>query len=194
MNWIRFNQELRNTIDTGKIIYGANQAKKECLIGDPKLIIVSSTIDKQNKELFGHYAKLLNIPMVEYPEGSVELGSVCGKPFNMAIIVIIDGGKSSIFEVINEKDSDKKEDVKVVAKRQKKEDKKTAKSEKAKSKKDADEDFSEEELSSKKTRDAKKATRGTKVKENKDKETKEEDEVPILEDKMFKDIIKIKKK
>ena len=192
MNWTRFNQELRNTIDTGKIIYGANQAKKECLIGDPKLIIVSSTIDKHNKELFSHYAKLLGITMIEYPEGSVELGSVCGKPFNMAIIVVIDQGKSSIFEVINEKDSDKKEDVKVIAKRQKKVDKKTAKSEKAKSKKDGDEDFSEEELSSKKKRDEKKAVRGAKVKES--KEVKEEDEVPILEDKMFKDIIKIKKK
>jgi len=46
MNWTRFNQELRNTIDTGKIIYGSNKAKKECLIGEPKLIIISSTINK----------------------------------------------------------------------------------------------------------------------------------------------------
>jgi large subunit ribosomal protein L30e len=192
MNWTRFNQELRNTIDTGKIIYGSNQAKKECLVGEPKLIIISSTISKADEDLFKHYTKLLKIPVIEYPEGSIELGSVCGKPFSISIIAVIDKGKSSILEVINEKDSDKKEDKKLIAKKAKKEEKKTAKKEK-KSKKDSDEDYSEEELKSKKKRDEKKAARGTKVK-SETEETKEEDEVPILEDKMFKDIIKIKKK
>jgi large subunit ribosomal protein L30e len=193
MNWTKFNQELRNTLDTGKIIYGTNQAKKECLIGEPKLIIVSSTIAKPDNELFKHYAKLLKTPLIEYPEGSLELGSVCGKPFAISIIIVIDEGKSSILEVINDKDSDKKEDKKLIAKKAKKEEKKTAKKDKN-AKKDEDGDYSEEELKSKKKRDEKKAVRGTKVKEEKDKEPKEEDEVPILEDKMFKDIIKIKKK
>lgn len=192
MNWTRFNQELRNTIDTGKIIYGSNQAKKECLIGEPKLIIISSTISRTDKDLFKHYTKLLKIPFIEYPEGSIELGSVCGKPFSISIIAIIDEGKSSILEVINEKDSDKTENKKLIAKKAKKEEKKTAKKEK-KSKKDSDEDYSEDELKSKKKREEKKAARGTKFKSEKE-EPKEEDEVPILEDKMFKDIIKIKKK
>jgi len=192
MNWTKFNQELRNTIDTGKIIYGTNQAKKECLVGEPKLIIVSSTISKADNELFGYYAKLIKTPIIEYPEGSIELGSVCGKPFAISIIIVIDQGKSSILEVINEKDSDKKEDKKLIAKKAKKEEKRTAKKEK-KSKKDEDKDYSEDELKSKKKRDEKKAARGTKVKSEKE-EAKEEDEVPILEDKMFKDIIKIKKK
>jgi len=191
MNWTRFNQELRNTIDTGKIIYGANAAKKECLVGEPKLIILSSTIDQTNRDLFKHYAKLLGVNIIEYPEGSIELGSVCGKPFSISIIAIIDSGKSSILEVINEKDTDKKEDKKLVAKKAKKEEKRTAKKEK-KSKRDADEDFSEEELKSKKKREEKKTARGTKVKEEKKEE--EEDNTPITEDKMFKDIIKIKKK
>lgn len=183
MNWTRFNQELRNTIDTGKIICGSNQAKKECLIGEPKLIIVSSTISKMDEDLFKHYTKLLNIPLIEYPEGSTELGSVCGKPFAISIIAIVDEGKSSILEVINEKDTGKKEDKKIIAKRAKKEEKKARKEKK--SKKDTDADYSEDELKLKK-----KAAKGTKVKTE---ETKE-DEIPILEDKMFKDIIKIKKK
>ncbi len=188
MNWTRFNQEVRNAIDTGNIIIGANQAKKECLIGEPKLLIVSSTVDPQNRDLFRHYAKLLGINLIEYPEGSNELGSVCGKPFGISIIAIINEGKSSILEVITEKDFEKKEDKKLIAKKAKKEEKKTAKTTK-KTKKDADEDFSEDELTSKKKRDAKK---GPKVKEEKKEE--EENNIPITEDKMFKDIIKIKKK
>ena len=184
MNWIKFNQELRNTLDTGKIIYGTNESKKECLIGEPKLLIISSTIDSQNRELFSHYAKLLDIKLVEYPEGSIELGSVCGKPFGISIIAILNEGKSSIFEVINEKDSDKKEDVKVTAKKQKKEDKKEAKKTRASKVKEEKDDFSDEEDSKKKTRRVTKEP----------KEKVEAEEVPIMEDKMFKDIIKIKKK
>ncbi len=186
MNWTKFNQELRNTIDTGKIIYGANQAKKECLVGEPKLIIVSSTIDSQDKDLFSYYAKLLGIKVIEYPEGSIELGSVCGKPFGISIITILNEGKSSIFEVIEEKDSDKKESVKVTAKKAKKEEKKEAKKTREKKKAESDTDYSEDELNTKKRT-------SRKPKEAKEKD-EEKEEVPIMEDKMFKDIIKIKKK
>jgi len=186
MNWTAFNQELRNTIDTGKIIYGTNKSKKECLIGEPKLLIISSTIDKNDRDLFLYYVKLLNIPLIEYPEGSIELGSVCGKPFGISIIAVLDSGKSSIFEVINQKESDKKEDTKVLAKRQKKEEKKEAKKTKEKKKAEADTDYSEEELNTKKRT-------SRKPKEVKEKD-EEKEEVPIMEDKMFKDIIKIKKK
>jgi large subunit ribosomal protein L30e len=179
MNWTKFNQELRNTIDTGKLIYGTNESKKECLIGEPKLLVVSSTMDHKDKELFSYYAKLLDIRLIEYPEGSIELGSVCGKPFGISVIVILNEGKSSIFEVIDEKDSDKKENVKVVAKRQKKEEKKEAKKSRERSVKATESDYSFEEIDGKR--------KPKKVKE-------EKEEVPIMEDKMFKDIIKIKKK
>jgi len=168
MNWTKFNQELRNTIDTGKIIYGTKESKKECLIGEPKLLIVSSTMDLHNKDLFFYYAKLLEIKLIEYPEGSTELGSVCGKPFDISIIAVLNEGKSSLLEVIDEKESDVKDNKKAIAKRQKKDDKKKVKTEKAE------------------------VINATKRTSRKVKEEKEE--VPIVEDKQFKDIIKIKKK
>lgn len=167
MNWIKINQELKNVIETGKIIYGVNQSKKECLVGEPKLIIISSTIEPHNKELFLYYAKLLNIKILTHPENNIELGSVCGKPFGVSILTILDEGKSSIFEAIE--DTADINDEKKIGKKVKKEEKKTKK----------------EEVTKKKTVEKKEVTK--KIKE-------EEKEVPITEDKMFKDIIKIKKK
>ncbi|MDD3245195.1 MAG: 50S ribosomal protein L30e [Candidatus ainarchaeum sp.] len=169
VDWNKFNQELRNVIDTGKLIYGTNEIKKECLVGDPKLLILSSTIDNNTKEIFLHYAKLLNINAIEYPENSLELGSVCAKPFSISVVAVIDLGKSSIMDVINEKDTDTKENKKVIAKKAKKEEKKVQKETK--------------KAKSEETKKVK-ATDDMKV---------EDKEVPITEDKFFKDIIKIKK-
>ena len=169
VDWNKFNQELRNVIDTGKIIYGTNEIKKECFVGEPKLLILSNTIDKNKKQEFLYYAKLLNIDAIEYPENSLELGSVCAKPFSISVVAVIDFGKSSIIDVINAKDSDTKENKKVIAKRVKKEEKtlkkqaKQVKIEQTKKVKATDEQI-------------------------------EDKEVPITEDKFFKDIIKIKKK
>lgn len=169
VDWNKFSQELRNVIDTGKLIYGTNKVKKECFVGDPKLLILSNTIDKNKKQEFLYYAKLLNIKAIEYPENSLELGSVCAKPFSISVVAVDDFGKSSIMSVINAKDSENKENKKVIAKRVKKQEKdlkkkeKTAKIEKTKKAKAAD-------------------------------EVVEDKEVPITEDKFFKNIIKIKKK
>ena len=73
--------------------------------------------------------------------------------------------------------------VKVTAKKAKKEEKKEAKKTREKKKAESEEDYSEDELKGKK-----RTSRKTKEKDE------EKEEVPITEDKMFKDIIKIKKK
>lgn len=177
MNWVKFNQELRNTIETGKIICGSSQSKKECLVGNPKLLIISSTIDGHNKELFSYYTRLLDVPLVEYPESSVELGSLCGKPFAISVITVTDEGKSSLFDVLKEKESSKaKGQQKAVAKKAKKDEKKEIKKKKADTQEMEGKPFT-------------KASRKTKEPKEEEKE-----EVPITEDTMFKDIIKIKKK
>jgi large subunit ribosomal protein L30e len=130
MDWNLFEQELKNTIETGKIIYGTNNVEKEMLIGEPKLLIVSKTIEQRYKELFEHYADILEIRVVEYPERAKELGSVCGKPFGVSVLVVTDFGKSNLLEALDKKKSAKKENAKVVAKKKKKEEK--AKKEKKK--------------------------------------------------------------
>jgi large subunit ribosomal protein L30e len=172
MDWNKFNQEFRNVIDTGNIVYGTKNTKRNCFVGDPKLIIISKTITPHIKEEFIYFSKLLNIKIVEYPESSIDLGSVCGKPFSISVVAVTDFGKSSILDVVDSKDSFSKENSKVVAKKIKKQTKEKIKKEK------------KEKIIAQKIK-----------KDSSKKEQKIEDkEVPIREDEMFKDIIKIKKK
>lgn len=164
MDWSRFNTQLRNAIDTGKVSLGTRESTKECLVGNPKLLIVSSTIKETNKKQLEYYAKLLNIPFIEYVENGFELGSVCGKPFSVSSLVVTDFGESSIIEVINQKgEVTKSSNSKVENKAKKKAKKEEKKAEKSKAKK---------------------------LKEMKQKE----EEKPLLEDKALEGIIKIKKR
>jgi large subunit ribosomal protein L30e len=164
MNKNRFDQELRNVVDTGKIIYGTKNVKKDCLINDPKMLVISNTLSEYYKDQLFYYAKLLNIKIIEYPEGSEELGSICGKPFSISALAIEDYGKSSIVDVVESKGEVKKEKGKVLAKRKKLEYKKKKKQ------------FKEQK----------------KIKEKELK--KEKEERPIAEDEIYKNILKIKKK
>ena len=44
------------------------------------------------------YANLSEIPFIVYEGTSVDLGSVCGKPFTVATLIINDPGDSTILE------------------------------------------------------------------------------------------------
>jgi len=161
----KFNTQLRNAVDTGKVIYGTKETIRECLVGDPKLIIVSKTIKSILKKQLEYYAKLLNVTLIDYYESGSELGSVCGKPYSISVVTVRDFGQSSIVDVINDKDANvTKKNSRVEAKAAKKTKKEEVKVEKVKAKK---------------------------LKELK---KKEEEEKPIKEDETLKNIIKIKKK
>jgi len=165
MDWSLFNTQLRIAVDTGKVKYGTKEAIKECLIGDPKILIVSKTMKSIIKKELEYYCDLLNIKCIHYPESGFELGSVCGKPFNVSVITINDFGESSLNSVVEEKDTIVNEV--------------TGKVKKKKEKKEKKQKIMEEKENIKKIKALKK---------------KEEEDIPLKDDAMFKDIIKIKKK
>ncbi len=165
MNWNKFNQQLRIAVDTGKVIYGTKEIVRETLVGDPKVVVLASTVKVLQKKQIEHYCKLSGTKLVLYSESGVELGSVCGKPFNISVLGVLNIGESSILAVIDEKDVIVvKENARTKAKTEKKKEKEQKKTEK-------------EEI--KKAREIRK---------------KEEEEKPIQDDELFKNILKIKKK
>jgi hypothetical protein len=133
-------------------------------VGEPKIIIVSKTIKNIIKKQIEHYSKLLNVIFIEYPENGFELGSVCGKPFNVSALVVTNLGQSSIIDVINLKEVKEEKVTKVKIKAEKRAVKEEKKAEK------------------------------TKAKKLKEMKKEEEDQKSIKEDEALKGILKIKKK
>ncbi len=94
--------ELRAAIRTGKVIIGSNKTIKYLKLGKAKLVVIASNTPPHIKKDIKYYAKLSNTPVYEYEGTNMELGAICGKPFSVAALAIIDPGESNILSIIEE--------------------------------------------------------------------------------------------
>ncbi len=93
------NKEIRRAVDTGKVSFGLKGCKKSLLSGKGEIIIVCSNLPQNDKESLAHLAKVEGKKFFEYPENGLTLGSVCGKPFVISAMVVLDAGKSNVLEL-----------------------------------------------------------------------------------------------
>ena len=63
-------------------------------------MIIAENCPDDIREDVEHYSKLSDIPVYNYEGTSVDLGSVCGKPFTVATLIIKDPGDSTILEIM----------------------------------------------------------------------------------------------
>jgi len=91
---------IRVAVDTGNVTLGSLKSIQGLKLGKGKLVILAQNCPEDIKEDVIHYSKLSEIPVYDYNGTSVELGSVCGKPFTVAAMTIKDPGDSNILEVM----------------------------------------------------------------------------------------------
>ncbi len=99
-----FENELRIAIRTGKVVLGSNITIKLTKLGKAKLVVIASNAPPHIKKDIKYYAKLSNIPVYEYEGTNLELGAICGKPFSVASLAIIDPGESNILLLLGEEE------------------------------------------------------------------------------------------
>lgn len=91
---------IRVAVDTGDVTLGSEKSIQSLKLGKGQLVIVAENSPKNILEDVEYYCKLSNIPSYTYKGTSVDLGSVCGKPFTVATLVINDPGDSTILELM----------------------------------------------------------------------------------------------
>ncbi|MEM0106741.1 MAG: 50S ribosomal protein L30e [Candidatus Micrarchaeaceae archaeon] len=98
MNISDIASEVRLAVDSGNVVLGANSVAKAMHENKAKLVI-AVTNSKQNNLLdIEHMAKIAGIK-VSIIEGTPNaLGAVCGKPYQISMLAIIDEGNSKILE------------------------------------------------------------------------------------------------
>ena len=89
---------IRVAVDTGDVILGSEKSIQSLKLGKGKLVVVARNSPKDIIEDVEYYANLSNIPFIVYDGTSVDLGSVCGKPFTVATLIINDPGDSTILD------------------------------------------------------------------------------------------------
>ncbi|MEN4005783.1 MAG: 50S ribosomal protein L30e [Methanobacteriaceae archaeon] len=91
---------IRVAVDTGTVTLGSLRSVQALKLGKGKLVIIAKNAPLEVREDVMYYSKLSDIPVYTYDGTSVDLGSVCGKPFTVATLIIKDPGDSKILELM----------------------------------------------------------------------------------------------
>ena len=89
---------IRVAVDTGDVTLGSEKSIQSLKLGKGKLVVVAANAPKEIIEDVEYYANLSEIPSLVYDGSSVDLGSVCGKPFTVSTLIVNDPGDSSILD------------------------------------------------------------------------------------------------
>lgn len=89
---------IRLAVESGEIKFGARNSIKDSLLGKAKLFVVASNIPSEIKERVEHYSEVSGIPVIGFDGTTLELGSVCGKPFPVSVLSVHEPGASPILD------------------------------------------------------------------------------------------------
>jgi large subunit ribosomal protein L30e len=93
------NSDIRLAVDSGKTAIGANEVIRALKTDKAKLVIVAATSSDSSKMDINHLAKLGDVKVITFGGNPIELGAVCGKPYSVSTLAIIEAGNSNILNI-----------------------------------------------------------------------------------------------
>ncbi len=102
-------REIKVVMQTGKIKIGYNSVRNLLLTKGVSGIIIASKGPREKVEALKYYAKLSKTPVYVYDGTSWDLGRLCGKPFMVSVIAIINPGESEIMKLFESASEDTKD-------------------------------------------------------------------------------------
>jgi len=95
---IDVNKAIASAVKTGKVSFGANAALQNAKSGKAKVIILSANCPKNIKDEIEYNCKLSNVPVMMFKGASMDLATVCNKPFVISALSIRETGDSDILK------------------------------------------------------------------------------------------------
>jgi large subunit ribosomal protein L30e len=96
---IDINKQIRMVVKSGKVDIGAKQTLEAARLGRAKLIILASNCPEATRSEIEYSAKLSQVPMFVFSGTSLDLGSVCEKPYLVSAIAVKEAGDSEILKL-----------------------------------------------------------------------------------------------
>ena len=90
------SNDVRLAEDTGKVSLGYREVIKAVNTNSAKVVVVAEKGKKSIIDDINHVCKIAGIKLVSFNGGSLELGTVCGKPYSVNSLAIIEEGNSKI--------------------------------------------------------------------------------------------------
>ena len=90
------NKDLRLAVDTGSVVLGTEETKRAVSGDKAKLVVVSAKGKSAANADISHLCSIAGIKILRFEGSSIELGAVCGKPFSVNSLAVVDAGESKI--------------------------------------------------------------------------------------------------
>jgi large subunit ribosomal protein L30e len=79
---------IKEKLKQKKVVIGYKSVIKSLKTSRPELVVYANNFPDEEKKMVEHNAKISNVEIKEYPNDSVNLGLVCGKPFAVSVLAI----------------------------------------------------------------------------------------------------------
>ena len=96
---IDIENAIKIDLKTGNIQVGSNKAINFAKNGQAQLILVANNCPKEILEDLERYCQLSNIFIYQYKGTNWDLGFLCGKPFMISTLSVLDPGDSDILKL-----------------------------------------------------------------------------------------------
>lgn len=90
--------DIRLAVDTGKTKVGFNKVVDSIKDNTAKLVVLAKVNDSTILDDIKHLTKVSDIKLLLYDGNSMELGALCGKPFSVSVLSVIEAGSSGILK------------------------------------------------------------------------------------------------
>lgn len=91
---------IRMAVDSGEVLLGKNEARRSLHTGKCKLLVLAQNLPSDLKLTLEKEARLAGIPYYEFEGTSSDLGGLCGKPYPISVMSIINEGDSDILSLV----------------------------------------------------------------------------------------------
>ncbi|MGC8479456.1 MAG: 50S ribosomal protein L30e [Candidatus Micrarchaeia archaeon] len=90
------NNDLRLVIDTGKYTIGNREVIRSISDSKAKVIVLASKGKKEIAEDILHLCSVAKLRVIKFSGNSLELGTLCGKPYSVTVLAVLEPGNSNI--------------------------------------------------------------------------------------------------
>jgi large subunit ribosomal protein L30e len=91
---VDLGRALKAAVTTGRVVFGTQQTEKAVRSGEAKLVILSQNCPSDFLITTTHGVKTHR-----YEGTNMELGALCGKPFSVSALAVLDKGASNILSL-----------------------------------------------------------------------------------------------
>lgn len=99
---INVEKEIRTAVDTGEVIIGERETLKAVKAKGVKIVICASNCKENVKDELKKHVAIVGAPLYEFGGSSVELGAVCGRPYLISMLGIVEAGDSDVLKLERE--------------------------------------------------------------------------------------------